>query len=78
MGFIIPLITGAIAGWLAGKLMDSDGSWLRDILLGLAGGVVGSIVLGIFGIHGSGLIGGTIVAVVGACILLWLFRKLNG
>lgn len=76
MGIIITLITGAIAGWLAGKLMDSEGSMIRNILLGLIGGVVGSIVLGIFGLHGSGLIGGTIVSVVGACILIWLSKRL--
>ena len=40
-GWIIPLITGGLAGWIAGKLMNSDGSVLRNILLGLIGGVVG-------------------------------------
>ncbi len=28
-----------------------------------------------FGIQGDGLIGGTIVSVVGACILIWISRK---
>ena len=63
------------AGWLAGRLMNSDGSWIRNLLLGLAGGVVGSIVLGLIGIKGNGLIGGTLVSVVGACLLIWISRK---
>ena len=40
-------------------------------------GVVGDIVLGLIGIHGSGFIGGIIVSVVGACILIWLSGKLR-
>ena len=74
--FIFTLIMGGLAGWLAGKVMDSEGSTVRNIVLGLVGGVVGDIVLGVIGIQGHGLIGGTIVAVVGACILIWLGRKL--
>ena len=77
MGFVITLLCGALAGWLAGRLMDCDGSWIRNLALGLAGGVVGSIVLGIIGIRGSGIIGGTVVSVVGACLLIWLYRKLS-
>lgn len=77
MGFIITLLAGGIAGWLAGRLMNSEGSWLRNLVLGLVGGVVGSFVLGIVGIRGHGLIGGTIVSVVGACLLIWLSRKLK-
>ena len=75
IGFIVTLIMGGLAGWIAGKLMNSEGSTLRNVLLGLVGGIVGSIVLGIFGIHGHGWIGGTIVSVVGACILIWISRR---
>ena len=73
---IINLAFGGLAGWLAGRLMNSDGTWVRNIILGLLGGVVGSIVLGFVGIHGNGRIGSTLVSVVGACILIWISRKL--
>ena len=75
INFIITLVLGGVAGWIAGKLMNSEGSTLRNVLLGLGGGVVGDIVLGIVGIHGNGMIGGTIVSVVGACILIWLSKN---
>lgn len=78
VGIIMVLLSGGIAGWLAGKLMNREGSVIRNILLGLAGGVVGDIVLGFVGIHGSGFIGGIIVSVVGACILIWVAGKLRG
>ena len=77
MGFLVTLICGVLAGWLAGRLMNAEGSWIRNLLLGLAGGVVGSFVLGFLGIRGHGIIGGTIVSVVGACLLIWIFRKLG-
>ena len=76
LGFIWTLFIGGVAGWLAGKLMGSEGSIVRNVILGLIGGVVGSIVLGIIGIQGRGLIGGTLVSVVGACILIWIGRRL--
>ena len=66
---IITLVIGGIAGWIAGKLMDSEGSVIRNIILGLVGGGVGNFVLG--------LIGGTLVSVLGACILIWLFKKIR-
>ena len=45
-------------------------------ILGLIGGIVGAAVLRIFGIQGQGILGGTLVSVVGACILIWLGKRL--
>ena len=75
LGIIWTLFLGGLAGWIAGKLMGSEGSMLRNVILGLVGGAVGSFVLGHIGLHGHGLIGGTIVSVVGASILIWLGKK---
>lgn len=76
LGFLWTLFLGGIAGWIAGRLMGAEGTVVRNVILGLVGGVVGSIVLGVVGIHGSGLIGGTIVSVVGACILISISKKM--
>ena len=76
LGFIWTLIIGGISGWLAGKLMNSDGSTIRNIILGLVGGFVGGIVFSIFGLGATGVIGSIIVSVVGACLLIWIGRKL--
>ena len=78
IAFLVNLIVGGVAGWLAGKLMNSEGSVLRNVILGLFGGVVGDLVLGLVGISGSWMIGGMFVSVIGACILIWLGRKLSG
>ena len=51
---------------------------VRNILLGIVGGIVGNVVLGFIGIHGSGLIGSIIVSVIGSCIIIWLVNNLSG
>lgn len=76
MGILTGLIIGALAGWLAGKFMDNEGSLLRNIVLGVIGGFVGNLVLGIIGIHGSGILGNLIVGVIGSCIVIFAGQKL--
>ncbi|HPD87548.1 MAG TPA: GlsB/YeaQ/YmgE family stress response membrane protein, partial [Proteiniphilum sp.] len=52
------IIIGAIAGWLAGRLMRGGGfGLLVNILVGIAGSVIGGWVFGLLGISaGSGVI----------------------
>jgi uncharacterized membrane protein YeaQ/YmgE (transglycosylase-associated protein family) len=79
MGFLAWIITGLIAGWLAGQVMKGGGyGVLVDIILGLLGGLVGGWLFGIIGIWpGGGMIGAIIVAFVGAVILVWISRLLK-
>ena len=77
IGIIIDLIVGAAAGWLAGKIMHSEGSLLRNVILCIVGGVIGSILLCIIGIGASGIIGGIVVSVIGACALVALVRAIT-
>jgi uncharacterized membrane protein YeaQ/YmgE (transglycosylase-associated protein family) len=72
------IVVGLIAGWAAGKIMKGGGyGTIMDIVLGIVGGVVGGWLLGIFGIHGGGLIGSIIVAIFGAVVLIWLSRMIK-
>jgi uncharacterized membrane protein YeaQ/YmgE (transglycosylase-associated protein family) len=78
VGFIAWIVTGLIAGWLAGQVMKGGGyGVIVDILLGLVGGVVGGWVFGLLGLHAGGMIGSIVVAFVGAVILVWIARKLK-
>lgn len=70
------LITGALVGWIAGKLMDMEGSLPRNIVVGVAGSVVGSVAFGLIGFRAYGAIANLIVSVVGACLFIWIGRKL--
>lgn len=74
------IIIGAIAGWLAGKLMRGGGfGLLVNILVGIAGSVIGGRVFGLLGMSvGSGVIPSFVTALIGAVLLLWiisLFKK---
>lgn len=51
IGIIISIIIGGIAGWLAGKIMNSNFTLPGNIGIGIIGGIVGSISLGIFGLY---------------------------
>jgi uncharacterized membrane protein YeaQ/YmgE (transglycosylase-associated protein family) len=77
-GLIWWIIVGLVAGWAAGKIMKGSGYGpLTDIALGIVGAVVGGFLLGLVGIHGSGLIGSIVVAIVGAVFLIWLSHRLK-
>lgn len=75
MGWIIALVVGGVAGWLASMVMNRDASMgiFWNIVVGCVGSVVGNLIANQFGIAGSVQefsITGLIVAVVGAIVLL--------
>jgi uncharacterized membrane protein YeaQ/YmgE (transglycosylase-associated protein family) len=78
-GIILWLIIGAVAGWLAGKIVEGAGFGLIvDIIVGVVGALIGGWLAGVLGIAiGGGLIGSLIVAVVGAVILLFVLRLIK-
>ncbi|SEP11616.1 Uncharacterized membrane protein YeaQ/YmgE, transglycosylase-associated protein family [Rhodospirillales bacterium URHD0017] len=71
-GIIVWLVIGALAGWIAGKLVKGGGFGLiANIVVGIVGAVVGGWLSGVLGISiGSGFIASVVTAVVGAVILL--------
>lgn len=77
-GVIWWLIVGLVAGWLTGKIMKGGGyGTIADILLGIAGAFVGGFVLHLIGFGGGGLIAEIVVATFGACLLVWIVRKIS-
>ena len=70
-GLLIFLAIGAVAGWLAGILMKGGGFGLiGNIIIGIFGAVVGGFVFNFLGISAGGLLGSIVMATVGAAILL--------
>ena len=76
MGLIWGLILGALAGYLASRIMNERSGMVKNILLGIGGGIVGGWVFSLVGLSAHGTIGSLIVSTVGACICIWLGRKL--
>jgi len=78
MGIFSWIIFGLIAGLLAKAIMPGKdpGGWIVTILLGIAGAVVGGFVatlLGFGNVSGFNLYS-FLIAILGALILLWLYR----
>jgi uncharacterized membrane protein YeaQ/YmgE (transglycosylase-associated protein family) len=75
-GIIVWLVIGALAGWLAGKVVKGGGFGLiGDIVVGIVGALIGGWLSGALGISiGSGFISSVITAIVGAIILLLILR----
>ena len=72
MSIIGWIIIGAIAGFLAEKIMKRDHGLLTNIVVGIVGGVIGGWLLSLVGLGSGGWIWTLITAVVGACLLLWV------
>jgi uncharacterized membrane protein YeaQ/YmgE (transglycosylase-associated protein family) len=72
---IIALI-GAIAGWLAGLLVDGYGFGLiGNIAVGILGAFIAGLLFPMFGLAlGGGILASIIHATIGAVILLLLIR----
>ena len=74
--WIVKIALWALAGLAASRLMKSEGSLLWNVLLGLAGGAVGSLVAGWVGIRSTNTLGSLIISVGGACLVIALARYL--
>ena len=82
LGFIGWIVLGGLAGWVASMIMGNNKSQglLGNIVVGIIGGLLGGFVFGLFG--GAGVTGfnlwSFLVALVGAVVLLFLWRLVTG
>jgi uncharacterized membrane protein YeaQ/YmgE (transglycosylase-associated protein family) len=78
--FLVILVVGLIAGWLAGQIVQGTGFGIvGDIIIGIVGAFIGSWLLPQLGIHlGAGLVAAIINATIGALILLFIIRLARG
>ena len=78
-GILVILFVGLIAGWLAGKIVRGTGfGIIGDILVGIAGAFVASLIFPKLGIAiGTGIIREIIYSAIGAIVLLLIVRLLR-
>lgn len=78
---IVWLVVGAIAGFVARKVMGGTSPFglIGDVILGLAGGVVGGYLMALVGLGNTtgGLIATVVTAIIGASVLIWSTRFLK-
>lgn len=84
MNFIIWIVVGGLAGWIASKIMGTDAQQglLLNIVVGIVGaflaGLLISPLLGIGTINDGFSIGAFLVSIAGACLLLFLYKLVMG
>jgi uncharacterized membrane protein YeaQ/YmgE (transglycosylase-associated protein family) len=73
------IVLGGLAGWIAEKVMKSDIGLIGNIILGIIGAVVANAILrGLSIIPPEGWVAQLVVAIVGACILIFGWRLIRG
>jgi uncharacterized membrane protein YeaQ/YmgE (transglycosylase-associated protein family) len=77
MNIIIWVVTGVIAGWLAGLVVKGSGfGIIGDFIIGLIGGVLGGWLFGFLGVSASSWIGQVLVAALGGVVLVVVIRAI--
>jgi uncharacterized membrane protein YeaQ/YmgE (transglycosylase-associated protein family) len=79
-GLIVTLVIGAIAGWLAARVLKRTGFGLiGDIIVGVIGGYIGSWLWDVLHLPPVGVfpINAIVTSTVGAVVLLVLLRLIR-
>lgn len=79
MNFILWIIFGAVAGWIASIIMKSNQGLLTDIIVGIVGAFIGGFIFNTFGAVGTTGFNlySLLVAIVGAVVLLFIMRLIR-
>lgn len=78
-GWIMTIILGALAGWIAENIMKGEHGLLTNIILGIIGALFGNwLFRALFDATMGGIFGQVVVSVIGACILIWGYRAIRG
>jgi uncharacterized membrane protein YeaQ/YmgE (transglycosylase-associated protein family) len=67
---------GLVIGLIAKFVMPGKdpGGWIVTIIIGIAGATVGTLIGRALGMYGPGESAGWIISVLGAILLLWIYR----
>ena len=78
-GIVGWIVFGLIVGIVAKLLMPGKdpGGFIITILLGIAGAVLGGMLGRVFGLYEGNEAAGLVMSVIGAVLLLFLYRKLR-
>ena len=77
VGFLSMLLIGAIAGWIAEKVTQSDHSIFTNILVGIAGSFVGGVLASVLNISVFGFVRTLLAAIIGAVLILFVWHRVH-
>jgi len=80
MGILMTILVGFIVGLIAKMLMPGrdPGGFIVTILLGIAGAFIAGYLGQAFGLYRSGEPAGFLASIVGAMLLLFVYRLASG
>lgn len=83
VGVFGTLLIGGIAGWIAEKLTKSSHGLLTNIVIGIIGAYIGGVLANALGLKIAMIFqgwfwGNLLVSVVGAVVLITVYRLLKG
>lgn len=82
IGWIIAVVVGGVAGWIASMIMGRNASmgFVMNVIVGIVGSLIGNLIAAPLGFGGSlqeFSISGLIIAVVGAVVLLGIINLIQ-
>lgn len=82
MAIILWIVFGALVGWIASLIMDTDAEQgaMLNIVVGIVGAVIGGWLMSVIGKTGvtDFNLYSFLVALLGACVLIALVKALRG
>jgi len=78
VGWLLAIVVGIFAGWLAEKIMKRNHGLLTNLIVGIVGALIGKFLLNLVGIEYAGILPSLGAAVLGAVILLFILGIIKG
>jgi uncharacterized membrane protein YeaQ/YmgE (transglycosylase-associated protein family) len=72
IGLIGAIIIGILAGWIAEKVLRRNHGLLVNLVVGIAGALIGGFLARMIGFEFAGWVGSLIVSTIGAILLLFI------
>jgi uncharacterized membrane protein YeaQ/YmgE (transglycosylase-associated protein family) len=73
MFFVVLIVVGAAAGFLATRLMKIEADIITTVVIGMAGALIGGLILRAL-MTVMGLMAGFVGAFLGALLLIWVWQ----
>jgi uncharacterized membrane protein YeaQ/YmgE (transglycosylase-associated protein family) len=82
VGWIGTLVIGGLAGWIAEKVMKADHGLIMNIIIGIIGSYIGSVLsralnINVGAITENWFFSNLIVSALGAIVLLWVVKLIR-
>jgi len=78
MNLLVWLMSGILAGWLAGLMIRGSGfGLLGDLVVGLIGGLVGGFLAGALGVQPTSWLAHILIAALGGIVFVWIIHLIH-